>query len=45
MLEFDNLKLELEKYRPKLEELADSLNLDRLQLRVEELERKQLERP
>ena len=43
MLEFDNLKLELEKYRPKLEELADSLNLDRLQLRVEELERKQLE--
>ena len=43
MLEFDNLKLEMEKYRPQLNELAEALHLDRLKLRVEELEHKQME--
>ena len=43
MLEFDNLKLEMEKYRPQISELAEALHLDRLRLRVEELEHKQME--
>ena len=43
MLVFDNLKQDLEKFRPLLTDLASSLNLDRLKLRLEELERKQLE--
>ncbi|MCF0135343.1 MAG: peptide chain release factor 2 [Lachnospiraceae bacterium] len=43
MLEFDNFKMELDKYKDALPELAASLNLERLKLKLDELERKQAE--
>ena len=43
MLEFENFKTELEKYKEPLVELGKALNLDRVRLRNEELERKQME--
>lgn len=43
MIEFDNLKMELGKYEDALSELGESLQLDRLKLKVDELERKQIE--
>lgn len=43
MIEFDQFKYELSKYENPIKELAESLNLERLQLKVDELERKQLE--
>lgn len=43
MIEFDNYKVELGKYEDAIVELGESLNLERLHLKVDELERKQSE--
>ncbi len=43
MIEFDNYKVELGKYEEAIVELGESLNLERLHLKVDELERKQSE--
>lgn len=43
MIEFDDYKRELDKYREPLEDLKKSVNPDRLRLRAEELEHKQME--